>query len=228
MAPFASSVCSSRVLPLASRAVEIVDAVGDVRGLLDLGDERPRADRSAHVPRAGKTRSPGAILNSRHRASVRDDVVPDAGRSYSAGVTCFREARTQVRALIRRHHVPHFGLAVLAICGVPMPATSFGCTWIERSCRASMNLISSGNSVAETARSWLCPNSAAPWRCPISSGRVDVPAYSGPSATTDSLSLTPDKLPAFADVATGRWRFPCKGAIFSPPQISAFEERGEI
>ena len=89
-------------------AVEIVDAVGDVRGLLDFGDERPRADR-VHTSRGQEKHVARCDLVVGQ--DVRDGVVSDAGlvlgRRY-----LLREARTQVRVLIRRHHVPHFGLAL--------------------------------------------------------------------------------------------------------------------
>ena len=89
-------------------AVEIVDAVGDVRGLLDFGDERPCADRM-HASRGQEEYVARCDLVVGQ--NVRDRIVSDAGLVLGRGHLS-REARTQVCVLIRRHHVPHFGLAL--------------------------------------------------------------------------------------------------------------------
>ena len=106
--------------------------------------------------------------------------------SYSAGVTCFEKPERRCASLSAdtTYHISVLPLDLWRFHA----SSSFGCTWIERSCRASMNLISSGNSCPKRSALAL-PSNAAPWRA-ISPGRV-VPA-SGPPATTDSLPLTPE------------------------------------
>ena len=106
--------------------------------------------------------------------------------SYCSGVTCFAkpERRWAPSSVATTYHI-----SVLPFEWWRSQASlSFGCTWIERSCRASMNLMSSGNSSPKRSKFFL-PSSFAPSRA-ISAGSV-MPA-SGPSATTDSSPLTPD------------------------------------
>lgn len=163
-------------------AVEIVDAVGDVRGLLYLGDKRPGSDAVNASGRQEK-RSPGCISYSASRSVM---VLSATLASYWAGVTCLANPERR-RAPLSASTTYHISVLPFDLWRSHASA-SFGCTWIERSCRASMNLISSGNSCPKRAALAL-PSNAAPWRA-ISPGRV-VPA-SGPPATTDSLPLTPE------------------------------------
>ena len=107
MASLAASGAAPRVA-VGVAAVEVVDAVGDVRRLLDFGDEGAGADR-VHAARGQEedvARTDGVVGQQ-----VGDRVVLDAGgvfgRRHPLG-----ESRAEMRPLVRRHDVPHFGLAL--------------------------------------------------------------------------------------------------------------------
>ena len=89
-------------------AVEVVDAVGEVRGLLDLGDERPGADR-VHAAR-GQEKDVARVYFVVGE-DVGDGVVGHAGGVFG-GRHLLRESRTEVRSFVGGHDVPHFGLAL--------------------------------------------------------------------------------------------------------------------
>ena len=88
-------------------AVEIVDAVGDVRGLLYLGDKRPGSDA---VNASGRQEKEVAGVYFIFGEQVGDGVVRDAGfvlgRRHLLG-----ESRAQACAFVGVHDVPHLGLA---------------------------------------------------------------------------------------------------------------------
>ena len=89
-------------------AVEVVDAVGDVRSLLDLGDEGSGADRM-HAARRQEENV--AWMDLVVGEDVGDGVVLYAGGVFG-GRHLLRESRAEVRPLVGGHDVPHLGFAL--------------------------------------------------------------------------------------------------------------------
>ena len=134
--------------------------------------------------------------------------------AYSSGVICLLspDIRCALGSACTTYHISVLPFEPLCLSAA---SVSSGCTWIERSLHASMNLTRRGNSVPVEAYTF------SPSRAPLysSASEVIVLPSRGPSETTDSLPLTPDNSQLspmfFCPVFT-----PLKGAIFSPPQTT--------
>ena len=97
--------------PVRPRAAVVVDAVGDVRGLLDLRHERPGAD-GMHTSRRQEeqvARNDGIVAQGIGQRMVGDHAF------ILRRSELLRETRFQVRPLICGHDVPHLGLAVALV-----------------------------------------------------------------------------------------------------------------
>ncbi len=135
-------------------------------------------------PAGRKNTSPGCT-SWRASTSV---IVPSATRfSYSSGViSCVMPARRWAPgSAATTYHISVFPLEPLCRTAA---SSSFGWTWMDRSLRASMNLISRGNSSPVLA--YTCSPTRQPLYSFTSSAMV-FPARA-PFATTDSFPFTPD------------------------------------
>ena len=98
-------------LAVQAQAAVVVDAVGDVGSLLDLGDEAAAADG---VDASGREEEHVAGMHVVAGQHLGDGAVRDALLVFLRG-DFLGHAGEQVRARLRIDHIPHFGLPLGAV-----------------------------------------------------------------------------------------------------------------
>ena len=98
-------------LAVQAQAAVVVDAVGDVGRLLDLGDEAAAADGVDASGREEEHVAGMHVVAGQHLGdgAVRDALLVFLGRDFLG------HAGEQVRARLRIDHIPHFGLSLGAV-----------------------------------------------------------------------------------------------------------------